>query len=375
MWPFKHLYERTYIHISFFCVSFNFISRLRVVCLCFTVYNMREDPESPGLGENQDTAVKNGDEVPEADVDLSDDDPPVLKRMKELIIKMTSHHASDRPSAEDVVSKLKELYTQVYSSQPKDDVDPPLRLLQALNDKSQTAMADSIAAPDATSWINNRVDPKRLDHPNMNVDNLEPVTCLTFASHINEVLTVCQLVEAGCDVTVRDLHGQTPLHKACHSDVDANSKVVFLLQCDASLVNATDYMNHAPLHYAVFAGKRNVFNTLLDNGADVNVQGRQGRTALHVACIKGDIACIHELMACGAHIEARDSDCGATPLHLAAAFNHPEIVKTLVDVYKASINVFDENENSVLNAAAFNGNVEVVKILLSFDKCDVNAGQ
>ena len=187
---------------------------------------MREDPDDSGLGEDQDTAVKNGDQ---ADVELSDDDPSVVKRMKELIIKMTSHQASDRPSAEDVASVLKELHAQVNSSQTQDDLDSSFQLLQALNDERQAAIDECIAVPDVKDWINELVDTKRLNNPSVNVGFFQQVTCLTFASKNNSSCVVCQLVEAGCDVTGRDSGGRTPLHNACLSKVDAISKIEFLL--------------------------------------------------------------------------------------------------------------------------------------------------
>ena len=77
----------------------------------------------------------------------------------------------------------------------------------------------------------------------------------------------------------------------------------------------------------------------------------------------------HELMAGGAHIEARDSALEATPLHLAADFNHPDSVKTLVDVYKASINAGNKNGRTALHYAAYRGNTDVVRALVS--QCDV----
>ena len=76
---------------------------------------------------------------------------------------------------------------------------------------------------------------------------------------------------------------------------------------------------------------------LLVDDCDVNAKGLWGRTALHFACEKDHVACIHELIASGAETESRNSD-RATPLHLAADFNRPDTVKTLVDVYKASVN-------------------------------------
>ena len=90
------------------------------------------------LGEDMYEAMKKNAEMPEVFDDDSENDSLVMKTMRELIIKMTSHHASDRPSAEDVVSVLRKLHVKVKPAQPAGDVDPALRLLQALNDKSLT---------------------------------------------------------------------------------------------------------------------------------------------------------------------------------------------------------------------------------------------
>ena len=64
------------------CVFFDMVRLFKalfnhVTVLCVSVLHMRQGmANEAGLGEDQDTAVKNGDEVPEADVELSDDDPP-----------------------------------------------------------------------------------------------------------------------------------------------------------------------------------------------------------------------------------------------------------------------------------------------------------
>ena len=329
--------------------------------------------DEPGLGEELYNAMEKGGEMPDiVDEDLPEDDA-VLKCMTKLIVKMTSYHASDRPSAQAVVSVLKDLNTEVNPLTSEVEHSPALRLLQALNDKRQAAIDESVAAPNLSDWINDYVDLDRLDNSVPYLIGVEHVTCLTFASYVNDARTVRQLVEAGCDVAARDSSGQTPLHTACWSDVDANSKVVFLLQRDASLVNASDYSNESPLHGAAGKGNSEVVKMLLDNGADVDARGQLGRTALHAACEGGHVACIHELMAGGAQIEARDSDTEATPLHLAAHFNHPDSVKALVNVYKASINATNKRGNNALHQAAGKGHVEVVKTLLSFDNCDDNA--
>ena len=66
---------------------------------------------------------------------------------------------------------------------------------------------------------------------------------MCFASKCSDVRAVRQLVEAGADVTVTDLHGQTQLILTCRSDVDAKEKAAYLLQCDASLLSVSDVIN------------------------------------------------------------------------------------------------------------------------------------
>ena len=135
-------------------------------------------------------------------------------------------------------------------------------------------------------------------------------------------------------------------------------------------MNAADNSNEPPLHHAALRGKGDVVKTLLDQGADVNAGGRFCRTALHAACQKGHVSCIHKLIAVGAQIEAKDSAREATPLILAAQCNHPDSVKILVDVYKASINVTDKFGRTALHHAAFNGSTDVVRVLVSNPQCD-----
>ena len=205
--------------------------------------------QEPGLGEELYKHMEKGGEKPE----VFDEEMPanhLPKLIKKLIMKMTAYHARDRPFAQDVVSVLIKLNAEVNPSKYEVERGPALRLLQALNDKRQAAIDENVSAPDVKNRINDHVERKRLDNPVWYLIGVDHVTCLTFASFVNDARTVRQLVEAGCDVTGRDSHGQTPLHTACLSNVDANSKVMFLLQRVASLVNASDYSNTTPLHYA-----------------------------------------------------------------------------------------------------------------------------
>ena len=58
-----------------------------------------------GLGKEMYDAVKNDNEMPTA-VDFEDDDSAELRKVKELIVAMTSHERTARPTANVVLQGL-----------------------------------------------------------------------------------------------------------------------------------------------------------------------------------------------------------------------------------------------------------------------------
>ena len=251
------------------------------------------------------------------------------------------------------------------------DLSP--KLLQALNDENKKNIDECIKDKSVKKWIDNRVDHKQIQNARVTfADFVKDTTCLGYASAWNDARTVRQLVQAGADVTATDSQGYTPLHWACGSKTEAKQKVDYLLSCDASVVRARNNDNDTPLNRAAAGGNDTVISVLIQHGAEVNERGGLGRTALHDACNKGHVACIHELMRHGADVEAKDGALEATPLQLAASFNHPACVKVLLDKYSAPINATNKFGNTALPSAAFTGNLEVVKLLTSYSQCDVN---
>ena len=216
-------------------------------------------------------------------------------------------------------------------------MDSALRLLQALNDqktnffkaavnfrlqswaKSETTISKCLSADDVKDWINNDVDPKQLRNPVRDFQNVASITCLAFASLVNDAQTVRQLVESGADVRATDWSGCTPLHYACASRVEAQAKVEYMLQRDASLVNATNYSPNRELLLKRF------------------------------------------------WILPRYS----TPLHMAVGHNQPACVKTLVKDFNAPVNV-DACGWTALQIGALAGSAEAMKMLLHHPDCNVN---
>ena len=71
---------------------------------------------------------------------------------------------------------------------------------------------------------------------------------------------------------------------------------------------------------------------LISAGADVDLAGHGGVTALHIACMSGHLEVAKLLLQNGANIEAKD-DVKFSPLHLACYFGHEKVSSPLIVAY------------------------------------------
>jgi hypothetical protein len=65
-----------------------------------------------------------------------------------------------------------------------------------------------------------------------------------------------------------------------------------------------EYNAPAVCHAALFGSKR-VMTALLTGGANVELKADNGDSALHVAAVKGEVACLELLLSAGAELEVR----------------------------------------------------------------------
>src|SRR5262245_46532179 len=82
-----------------------------------------------------------------------------------------------------------------------------------------------------------------------------------------------------------------------------------------------------PLLLAAGEGRLNAVRYLLDEGADVNLRGQYGHTALTEATFYGHLPVIKELVMHGADVNAISSD--GTPLDIAISRNDPSVIELL----------------------------------------------
>ena len=224
------------------------------------------------------------------------------------------------------------------------------------------------------------------------------------------------LLEHGADINAQDSNHLTPLHEAARNG-RAGVVHVLLEHVIAGLgagdddrkdtfpvvseyVNARVNDGQTPLHYASSAeynedpnialSLSNIARLLLKHGADVYARAKNFSTPLHLAAYNGRVEVVHVLLEHVSNLGAVDDDGktafqvvseyvnarandGQTPLHYASRGgyrrdpNFPTLLSNtarLLLEHGADVYARADNLSTPLHLAAYDGRVEVVRVLL-----------
>lgn len=163
-----------------------------------------------------------------------------------------------------------------------------------------------------------------------------------------------------------------------------------LLEQDAALAQARDADGVALLMKAIYFGRAQLVDLLIERGAEVDIfaaaalgkverlraliqadpqlvraYSPDGWTALHLAAHFGQREAVEALLAAGASVQARSKNSmHNTPLHAAMPGGKAEIVEALL-VSGAEVNAQQEGGFTALHEAASQGSAPLVRLLLA----------
>ena len=199
---------------------------------------------------------------------------------------------------------------------------------------------------------------------NPNCFDVNGATPLYYAANAGHNSIVKALLQAGANPNVYDGIRKLPLHTAVeHSFRDI---VKMLLRSEAN-ADAFDSDCNCPLHLAVaIMGGNEFVRILIQNRCTIDLRDRNGATALHHAAGKGDNVNINTLLDAGANVNIQD-EFGMTPLHYSVTVPYPNAIVTLESLFQGvpDLNIRDRHERTALQHAVMkDAHLEIVYLLI-----------
>ena len=211
-----------------------------------------------------------------------------------------------------------------------------------------------------------------------NLVNYNEKTPLEVAAFYNNQKLIKKLIDKGADINESfilsiEKGDFVTFNNILTYGVDINQK--------GSLSSDINYFfskRRSPLASAIKTGNENIYQTLINKGADINATTNFYATPLVIATEKGDINAVTFLIKKGAEINKHshpkeytidkdgyinfNQNKGYTALMSAAHYGHIDIVKLLIE-NGADINVRGYNGLTPLLLAAYEGYSDIVKLL------------
>ncbi|KAK7428247.1 hypothetical protein QQZ08_005313 [Neonectria magnoliae] len=181
-------------------------------------------------------------------------------------------------------------------------------------------------------------------------------TCLTYLADINSSHNTIKR-----DFPMARYAAESWMDYAASAQTSEDIRWGRLYQADKAWNKNPELPRASALYYACLGGLARAVRDLMNEGADVNVQGGRFSNALQAASFGGHLEVVQLLLDKGANITVANNN-GWTPVNNAAANGHLEVAKLLVDK-GADIMVADNNGWTPLLISSKRGHAAIVRLL------------
>ncbi len=203
---------------------------------------------------------------------------------------------------------------------------------------------------------------------NVNAENNNKRTLLSFASILGHLELVKYLVEKGATI---DIGSETSWVPLIVSSFKGHVAIVKHLVEKGANVNIENCTKHTPLHVVCETGHFELVKYLIEKNANVNLANTYGNTPLYFASKQGHLKIVKHLIEKGANVDAAANNQKWAPLHVACQEGHINITEYLIEI-GANIHVENDHKCTPLHVACDNGCFEIVRYLLG-QKVNINA--
>ena len=242
--------------------------------------------------------------------------------------------------------------------------------------------------------INHGIDVNATSKASNNATSNETALLLACQKGFVEAINV--LLNAGADPNLADTEGESSIHHAIYGEcsketlqaiidhgadvnaVNKDSRTAIMIACakgNTEIMNAllnaganpniVDVHGLICIHHAILIGyNKQILQAIINLGTDVNATtSRYKRTALMLACGKGNVEAINVLLTAGADSNITDYE-GLTWIHHAVYGGcNKESLQVMID-HGGDVNATNKKSVTALMIACLKGNVEAVNVLL-----------
>lgn len=197
-------------------------------------------------------------------------------------------------------------------------------------------------------------DPNQIDYSGQ--------SALHAASESGDSRIVKLLLSSGVNIELKDSWGRSALYIAVGR---ARSDVVRELLGHGAPVEGNSSLGGSCLEQAVFGGDKFILDALLSHReSSLEQEDIHGRTLLMYAACMGRKEIVETLMSNGADVNATDDE-GNTPLFFASRFGHAGVAESLLI---AGANLFEANRYGWLSmdGAILSGDIATIGVLMKY---------